>query len=182
LQPQPSEARQGMTAVLPTDNWKLRGDLLDPASAHRAFQYLSPDRTIFLPAGEDFTSGALYYGTKMADVLRTFGLHPAVSGQPFYVTDEEEQKTYASHVEPDGTLTGLKLFAERGGEGVATDASGNVYLAAGEVFVYQPDGKAIATVTVPERPINLVVSHTASGDILYILARTSLYVMDLPKR
>jgi sugar lactone lactonase YvrE len=180
VQSQPSEARSGMTAVLPGGNWKLRDDLIGSTPARRAFQYLSPDRTIFLPAGEDFTSGALYYGTKMADVLRTFGLHPAVSGQPFYVTDEEEQKTYAGHVEPDGTLTGLKLFAERGGEGTATDASGNVYLAAGEIFVYQPDGKEIATVTVPERPINLVVSHTASGDILYILARTSLYAMDLP--
>jgi hypothetical protein len=34
---------------------------------------------------------------------------------------------------------------------------------------------------VPERPIDLVVSHTAKGGVLYILARTSLYVMDLPK-
>jgi sugar lactone lactonase YvrE len=181
LQPQPSEARQGMTPVLPTDNWKLRGELLDPLPVRHVFQYLSPDRTVFLPVGEDFTSGALYYGTKMANVLRTFGLQPAVSGQPFYVTDEEEQKTYSSHVEADGTLTGLKLFTERGGEGVATDASGNVYLAAGEIFVYQPNGKQISTVTVPERPIDLVVSHTAKGGVLYILARTSLYVMDLPK-
>jgi sugar lactone lactonase YvrE len=166
---------------LPANHWKLRGDLLGPTPPRRPFQYLSPDRTVFLSTGEDFTSGALYYGTKMADVLRTFGLHPAVSGQPFYVTDEEEQKTYAGRVEPDGTLTDLKLFAERGGEGVAIDASGKVYLAAGEIFVYQPDGKEIATVTVPERPINLMVSHTASGDILYILARTSLYALDLSK-
>ena len=181
LQPQASEARPGMTAVLPANHWKLRSDLLGPTPPRRPFQYLSPDRTVFLSTGEDFTSGALYYGTKMADVLRTFGVHPAVSGQPFYVTDEEEQKTYAGRVEPDGTLTDLKLFAERGGEGVAIDASGKVYLAAGEIFVYQPDGKEIATVTVPERPINLVVSHIASGDILYILARTSLYALDLSK-
>jgi sugar lactone lactonase YvrE len=181
LQPQPSEARPGMTAVLPGDYWKLRGELLDPTPTRKAFQYLSPDRTIFLPAGEDFTSGSLYYGTKMANVLRSFGLQPAVSSLPFYVTDEEEQKTYVAQVGVDGTLTGLKLFAERGGEGVATDASGKVYLAAGEIFVYQADGKEIATTMVPERPINLVVSHAASGDVLYILARTSLYALDLPK-
>jgi len=181
LQPKPAEPRPGMTAVLASDRWKLRGDLLDPAPIRRGFQYLSADHTIFLPTGEDFTSGALYYGTKMANVLRTFGLQPAVSGVPFYVTDEEEQKTYAAHVEPDGTLTGLKLFAERGGEGVASDASGNVYLAAGEIFVYQPDGKEVSTVMVPERPVNLVVSHTGSRNILYILARTSLYALDIPQ-
>jgi sugar lactone lactonase YvrE len=181
LQPQPSEARPGMTAILPGDHWRLRGEPLGSTPTHRTFQYLSPDGTVFLPVGEDFTSGALYYGTKMSDALRTFGLQPSVAGRPFYVTDEEEQKTYAANVEPDGTLTGLKLFAERGGEGVASDNSGKVYIAAGEVFVYQPNGKEVATVAVPERPINLVVSHSASGDTLYILARTSLYALDLSK-
>ncbi len=180
LQSVPAQPRQGITAVLPSDFWHLRGDLLDPEHQRRSFQYLSPDGTTFLPAGEDFTSGALYYGTKMADVLRTFGLEPSVPGQPFYISDEEEKKTYAATVADDGTLTNLKLFAERGGEGVASDRHGNVYIAAGDVFIYKKDGGQIGTVQVPERPTDLVIARTKSGETLYILARTALYAVDLP--
>ena len=78
-------------------------------------------------------------------------------------------------------LSNLKLFAERGGEGVTTDNKGNVYVAAGEVFVYKPDGMESAVIKVPERPINLLVAHSKHGDKLYILARTSLYEADLPR-
>lgn len=179
LQPQPAQPRPGMTAVLPMDHWKLRTDIKDGTLTPRTFQYLSPDHTTFLSAGEDFTTGALYYGIKMADVLRSFGLAPVTANKPFYISDEEEQKTYVGTVQPDGGLTNLKLFAERGGEGLTTDASGNVYLAAGEIFLYHPDGTEAGTITTPERPINIVISP--NGETLYVLARTSLYAVDLPK-
>jgi sugar lactone lactonase YvrE len=181
LHPERLTDRPGMTAVLPGDHWKLRGDLLEPSPIRPTVQYLSPDRTMFLPAGEDFASGELYYGTKMANVLRTFGLQPAASGRPFYVTDEEEEKTYSAEVQVDGTLSNLKLFANRGGEGVTSDNKGNVYLAAGQVFVYRPDGTEAEVIRVPERPIDLIVADTSSGRTLYILARTSLYAVDLKR-
>ncbi len=179
LAPVPTAPRPDRTAVLPVDFWNLRGYLLDPSHARHAFQYLSPDGTVFLPAGEDFTTGALYYGTKMSDVLRTFSLAPAVAGQPFYITDEEEEKTYAATVASDGTLTGLKLFAERGGEGVAIDHAGDVYLAAGQIFRYGKDGREAGILEVPERPTSLVIARTPHTETLYILARTSLYAVDL---
>lgn len=181
LAPVPTAPRPGLTAALPVDFWKLRGDLLNPSHARRAFQYLSPDETAFLPAGEDFTTGALYYGTKMSDVLRTFSLAPAAAGRTFYVTDEEEEKTYSATVASDGTLTDMKLFAERGGEGVATDHAGNVYLAAGQIFRYGKDGKEAGTLKVPERPTSLVTARTSGKETLYILARTSLYAVDLAR-
>ena len=68
----------------------------------------------------------------------------------------------------------LKLFAEQGGESVATDAAGNVYIAAGQIFAYSPAGKDIGEIRVPERPINLVFGGK-DGRTLFILARTSLY-------
>ena len=48
----------------------------------------------------------------------------------------------------DGTLSGLRLFAEQGGESLAQDSEGNVYMAAGQVFVYDSSGKPIETITV----------------------------------
>jgi hypothetical protein len=75
--------------------------------------------------------------------------HPArvrtrtvVPGQPFYVSDENAEKTYETTVSDDGTLTNLKLFAEQGGESVAVDEKGNVYVAAGQVYVLRSVRKA----------------------------------------
>jgi len=107
-------------------------------------------------------------------VLRTFALAKAESGRPFYVTNEEEHRTYVGTVTPDGTLSGLKLFAERGGEGVTAGPDGSVYIAAGEIFVYAPDGRWLRTIDTPERPIDLIFGGT-DHRTLFILARTSLY-------
>lgn len=49
---------------------------------------------------------------------------------PDYVTNEAELKTWRFNVGPDGTLSEPKLFATEGGESVAVDDRGNVYIAA----------------------------------------------------
>src|SRR5258708_6291108 len=93
LKPQPTQPRPSMTAVLPTNHWRNENDFLKAIPVQKPYHYISPDESIFIPAGEDFVSGALYYGTKMADVLRAFGLAQAVPGKHFYISDESEQKT-----------------------------------------------------------------------------------------
>ena len=116
----------------------------------------------------------MYYGYKLHDLLRGFGLARAVPGKPFYVSDEAELQTYSATIDPEGTLTNVKLFAEQGGEGLAVDAQGNVYLAAGQILVYNPSGKLIDTIEVPERPLQLVFGGK-DGKTLFIPARGSLY-------
>lgn len=174
LKAQATAPRPGATAVLPVNYWRNENDFLKAVPARRPYQFVSPDGSTFIPAGEDFVSGQLYYGTKMADVLRAFGLGRAVAGKPFYVSDESEQKTYVAKVADDGTLTDAKLFAERGGESVTQDADGNVYIAAGQIYVYNVAGKLIDTIDVPERPTDLVFGGK-DGRTLFILARSSLY-------
>jgi sugar lactone lactonase YvrE len=56
------------------------------------------------------------------------------------------------------------------------DQKGNVYLAAGEVYVYDPAGKPIQTINTPERPIGLAFGGV-DGKTLFILGRTSLYAV-----
>lgn len=174
LKPQPASPRQGMTAVLPVDYWRNENDFAKAIPVQKPYQYVSPDGTTFIPAGEDFVSGALYYGTKMADVLRAFTLSRAVPGHRFYVSDESQEKTYSADVAPDGTLGDLKLFAENGGESVAQDANGNVFIAASQVFVYNPAGRLIDTINIPERPIDIIFGGK-DGRTLFILTHTSLY-------
>jgi sugar lactone lactonase YvrE len=111
---------------------------------------------------------------KATDVIRTFGLAAAVPGKPFYLTSEAEVQTYRGTVGPDGNFTELEPFVQQGGESVAVDADGNVYIANGDIYVYSATGKLIDTIAVPERPTQLVFGGR-DGRTLFIAGRTSLY-------
>jgi sugar lactone lactonase YvrE len=169
LQREPAIPRPGLTPVLPVGDWRLDG----PPPA-RPFQYVSPDGSTFLAADELFTNGTMFWGVKGSPVLRAFGLAPAKTGEPFYLTSEAEMRTYRATVGADGSLSDMKLFVEQGGEGVAVDAQGNAYIAAGLIYVYDPSGRLVDTIEVPERPIQLLFGGP-DRKTLFIAARCSLY-------
>jgi sugar lactone lactonase YvrE len=171
LKPQPAQSRPGMTAFLPVDVW-ASPDL----SVKTTWQYLSPDGSMFIPAGDDFVKGQMRWGTKLANVLHTFGLESTVPGYPVYITDQSDQKTYKVDVQSDGTFGAVTLFAEDGGQAVAQDKNGNVYLAAEQVIVYSKEGKLLGRIDVPDRPIDLVFGG-ADRRTLYILTHASLYAV-----
>lgn len=98
---------------------------------------------MFVSAEEGFITGAVSWGVKNTPLLRTFGVAPAVRGRPFYVTNELDLRTYAFDVRLDGALTNPRLFVEEGGEHVATDGEGNVYIAAGQILVFNSAGQRI---------------------------------------
>ena len=93
-------------------------------------------------------------------------------------SNASEAKTYAYTLGPKGELTDLKVFAERGGESVATDASGRVYLANGQIFVYADNGSQAGVIDVPDRPLQLLVGG-ADRRTLFILTHHSLYAVNL---
>lgn len=169
LTAEPSAPRPGMIAVRAVDAWEAEG-----IATPRPWQFISPDHTLYIPAAEDFMQGTLSWGTKMADILHAFGIAKAIPGQPFYVSDEAQQKTYKVNVTDSGTISDMQLFADAGGENVIQDKAGNVYLAAGQVQVFSPDGKLIDRIDVPERPIDLVFGGP-DHRTLYILTHASLY-------
>jgi len=174
LKPVPSESRSGMTAFLPPAYWRNENDFLEAIPGKKPYQYVSPDGSTFFPAEEAFVSGELYYGSKLNDTLRAFGFSPVVNPDAAYFSDESGQKTYVGKVAADGSISNLKLFVERGGESVAVDDKGNVYLAAGQVFVFSPSGELIDTIEIPERPSQILFGGP-DGHTLFILARSSLY-------
>jgi sugar lactone lactonase YvrE len=174
LTAQPAAPHPEMTAVLPVNRWTGDDEFLWDSTTPKPFHYISPDGTMFIPAGRDFTTGATMWGTKLADVLRAFRLAPATAGRPFYVTNEAELKTWVFKAGEDGTLSDPKLFANEGGEGVTADDQGNVYIAAGQILVFDPSGKQIDTIEVPQRPTCLVFG-AQDRKTLFITARSSLY-------
>jgi sugar lactone lactonase YvrE len=172
LKPQAVAPRPGMTPVLPVSDWHVNKSALQQP----AWQYISPDGTAYLPVGQDFVNGAVSYGIKSSAQIRSFGLAPAAVGKPAYITDESDQTTWVGTVGPDGSLADMKIFAYQGGEGTAVDAQGNVFIASGQVYVYNPAGKLMDTFDVPERPIQIVFGGK-DGQTLFIAARTSLYAV-----
>jgi hypothetical protein len=174
LPAEPSVPRPGMMPVLPVDYWRSENDFRQSIVAPRPYQFISPDNSVFISAKQDFVDNELYYGIKMHDIVRAFGLEAATPGKPFYVSDESEDKTYSVSIGEEGYISNPRLFAERGGEGVAVDAEGNVYLAAGQVYVYNPSGQWIDTIAIPERPLQLLFGGSGRKT-LFILTHTSLY-------
>ena len=172
MKPEPAAPRPGMIPVLPVSDWRVNPQAL--GQPYR--QYVSPDGSTFIPAGQDFVSGAMSWGVKSSALLRGFGLAAAVPGKPVYITSEAEVATWQATVGPDGGMTDFKLFANQGGEGVAVDENGNVYIAAGQIWVYDPAGRLIDTIEVPERPLQLVFGGK-DGKTLFIPARSSLYAV-----
>lgn len=191
LAQEPAGEVSGMHPVLPASYW-VNGDFtntLNPETyeytsieemffrlmrRRKRFQYVSPDRTTFIPTDQVYVQGPPHLGYKWAHILQAYGLAKATPGQPFYVTNEADQKTYRGVVNADGTLAGLRLFASQGGESVVQDSAGNVYLAAGQIFAYNVEGRMTGTISVPERPLQLVLGGK-DRRTLYILTSSSLY-------
>jgi sugar lactone lactonase YvrE len=197
LEPQSTAAHPGATAMLPVNYWNNGEfeDQLDPrtmtyttlaqmfasdVSTPKPRQYVSPDGSIFLPAGRVFQQGPPTdsSGWRFSDNLDTYGFIAAQPGKRVYVSSESEDRTYSALVAADGTLSDLKIFAERGGECVTTDARGNVYIANGQLFVYNPEGRPIAEIDVPERPIDIVFGG-ADHRTLFILAHHALFAVNV---
>jgi hypothetical protein len=146
----------------------------------KARQYASPDGSIFLPAGRVFQQGPANdtSGWRFSDNLDTYGLLAAEPGQYVYVASASEDLTYRAKVKSDGSLTELTPFAQRGGESVATDGKGNVYVANGEIFVYSPEGNQIAEIDTPERPLQLIFGGP-DRKTLFILAHHALLAVQV---
>jgi sugar lactone lactonase YvrE len=148
----------------------------DDVSTPKAKEYVSADGSVVLPAGRVFQQGPATdtSGWRFSDNLDAYGFIRAILGQKVYVSSASEDWTYSATVNADGTLNDLKPFVERGGECVAVDGNGNVYVANGQIFVYDPAGRQIAEIAVPERPIDLVFGG-ADGRTLFILAHHALF-------
>jgi sugar lactone lactonase YvrE len=115
-------------------------------------------------------------GWRWSNALDAYGFITAVPGKQVYVTSGAENRTYRATVQADGTLGNLQVFAERGGESVASDAAGNVYVANGEIFAYDRDGRSLGRIDVPERPIQLLFGGP-DRRTLFILSHHTLYAV-----
>lgn len=108
------------------------------------------------------------------DLARCSALLEAFPGKPFYASDDYDRRMVRCSVAPDGTLRDLTYFTEWGEFGSATDDKGNLYVADGNILIFNPEGNPAGTIEVPERPSTLTFGGK-NRDILFITGRSGLY-------
>ncbi|MFZ2996151.1 glycosyl hydrolase family 28-related protein [Sphingobium sp.] len=192
IQPTPVRAKRAAKTLLPV-NWWNNGefrDQLDPktyefttlaqmfardAGTPKAREYVSPDGSLSLPAFRTWQQGPTdHVGWRWSDSLNANGLIGGKAGERLFVTNGSANITYSGTVGAGGTLTNLKPFTNRGGESVAVDGQGRVYVANGQIFVYDAGGKETGRIDVPERPLQILFGG-ADKRTLFILTHHALY-------
>ena len=196
IAPTPTRRRDGAATALPVNLWANGefADRIDPATyqyppladffvramaAPKAREYVSPDGSLVLPTFRVWNQGPDdHRGWRWSDSLDAYGLVTARGGERVFLTNASENRSYSGLVGAKGSVTDLKIVADRGGESIVRDAAGNLYVANGQVFVYGPDGILLRRIDVPARPLQLVIGG-AEGRTLFILTHHALYAAHL---
>jgi gluconolactonase len=130
---------------------------------------LSGQKVYYLPKGK-------HKAIMVSDLLKKpNGIIGSADGKTLYVADIDGNKIYSFSINPDALLTDAKVVVNQGADGITLDAKGNLYLAGNGVTIYNPEGKKIAHIDVPEPWTANLCFGGKNGDELFITASTALY-------
>ncbi len=116
---------------------------------------------------------AIFTGGTWRPLLQSSNLAAFSPSDERLVTSEDDGRTYHVKLQTDGRLAS-SVFTDRGGTSVVSDEAGNVYIANGQVYVYDHQGKPVGVLELPERPGSLAFGGPDKRT-LFIGARSSLY-------
>jgi len=111
------------------------------------------------------------------DLVQPNGIVGTPDGKLLYVADIGAGKTYRYKINPDATLAEKTLLCSMGSDGMTLDAEGNVYLTGKGVTVFNPEGKQIEQIPIPEGWTANVCFGGRDRDTLFITAMDSLYAV-----
>jgi hypothetical protein len=114
------------------------------------------------------------------DLGRSVSFLSVTPGQtiPVFVAYENTKTTVRLDVNTDGRLTNLTTVYPQGQYSSATDKNGNLYIADGEIFVYDKSGKEIKRIRMEERPLSLVIGGK-DFNTLFVTTTKSLFGIQL---
>jgi gluconolactonase len=113
------------------------------------------------------------------DLVRPNGIVGTPDGKTLFVADIGAGKTYAYDVQPDGSLANRTLRCDLGSDGMTLDTEGNLYLTGKGVSVFDPTGRKIDQIDVPEPWTANVSFGGADRQTLFITASRGLYSIRL---
>ncbi|HEU5052051.1 MAG TPA: SMP-30/gluconolactonase/LRE family protein [Hanamia sp.] len=107
------------------------------------------------------------------------GIVATPDGKYLYVADIEGNKTFRFTIQPNGSLTDQKLFAEMGSDGMTMDNEGNVYLTGKGVTVFNRDGEKIEHIDVPADWTGNITFGGKDKNFLFITASQFVYTLKM---
>lgn len=160
--PMPRVATKGITSITkawyPSSRWHYTFD--SAAEYYPDSAFMAPDGVTIIP--------------ETYDIGRCAALSAAVPGKSVYAFDEIQKRTVQMDVDTKGKLSNLREIHPRGETTYAIDNEGNLYIAEGQIFVYDKSGKEIRRINVEERPLSMAFGGK-DGNTLFITTETSLY-------
>ena len=154
-------------AIYPSNRWRDSHDF-DLVSVFCPEEcFVAPDGVTIIP--------------ECYDLARSSSVLEAFPGKPFYTSDEYGDRLVKMQVSADGKLSNLKYFIEEAEFGSAVDNDGNIYIANGQVYIYDKTGHRTGEIKVPERPSSIQFGGK-DGKTLFITARSSFYAASLKNK
>ena len=123
--------------------------------------YLSPDRKTLRQVTDD--------------LKKPNGITGTPDGKNLYVADIAARQTWRYDILPDGSLTNKTFFCAPGSDGMTIDEQGNIYITGNGVSVFNPAGKLIEHIDVPEPWTANVSFGGTDHKTLFITASKSFY-------
>ena len=120
----------------------------------------------------------------VAKMTRPNGVALTPDGKTLYVADTSDRKIMAYDLDAAGNTTNERVFiSDISGspDGLRVAANGNVYIAAGPILVYTPNGKLIKSISFPELAANCEFGGPELKT-LFVTARTSVYSVSVPDK
>jgi gluconolactonase len=111
------------------------------------------------------------------DLVKPNGIVGTPDGKQLYVSDIEANKTYRYDVQPDGSLSNKQLACDLGSDGMTLDSRGNLYLTGNGVTVFDPQGRQIDHIEVPEKWTGNLCFGGPDKQTLFIGASEGLYAI-----
>lgn len=109
------------------------------------------------------------------DFEKPNGIIGTPDGKYLYIADIKGNKTWRYSISKDGTLSGKKLFAEMGSDGMTIDRKGNIYLTGKGVTIFNSKGVQLANIPIPESWTANVCFGGKDRHLLFITASKSVY-------
>jgi gluconolactonase len=116
------------------------------------------------------------------DLAQPNGIVGTPDGKTLFVADIQGNKTWLYSINPDGSLSGKRLFCEMGSDGMTIDSEGNLYLTGTGVTVFDRSGKRVGNIHIPESWTANVCFGDKDFKSLYITASKGLYRIKLKVR
>lgn len=145
------------------DYWKRTAP--DPAIGGQYVYYLPPNATTPIVVVNDIT--------------KPNGLIGTPDGKRLYIADIGAGKTYVYDILPDGKLAHKKLFVAKGSDGMTIDQKGNVYITGDGVTIFNPQGRQIGHIPIPQKWTANVCFYGKKRNQLFITASQAVYLVKM---